>query len=102
MERAGIRYVFSGILWPVGEAIHGWGGQAPALAACLGSIFYASAMAVGMLPSPLRASFLPPCLDHFAVPKVPLIPDPTSCPSLTPPRVLVQEEARAKRTDLSI
>lgn len=65
----------------------------------LGSIFCASTMAVGMLPSPLRASFLPPCPDHFAVPKVPLIPDPTSCPSLAPPRVLMQEEARAKRTD---
>lgn len=65
----------------------------------LGSIFYASTMAVGMLPSPPRASFLPPCPDYSAGLKVHLIPDPTSCPSLALPRVLGQEEARAESTD---
>lgn len=61
-------------------------------------------MAVGMLTSPPRASFLPHCLDHSADPnqslssvEVCLTPDHCLLLLSARPRALVQEDARAER-----
>lgn len=72
----------------------GSAGPGPWLPA-LGFIFYASTMAVGMLTSPPRASFLPHCPDHST--------DPNQSPSsveghLTPDHHLVLLSGTAQGT----